>query len=224
MKIIELSGLPGCGKSTIVTEIEKNFQKQKLLTIQNLSQDRKKFLNNKYLQFLMDVFSLKNLNVNFLIILYTFSYKVTKERLGRITKSIIFNAKLYEKSKEENQEYLVLDQGIIVLLTSIPHENIIKENLIFISLVKALKRKYKNTLFINCTLDKKKVIQQIRMRNKEGHRFDSLSAEMLENLLDIRKYNLELVQKYLQADSKVLVLDMKVENEINVEKILKFIN
>jgi len=222
MKIIELSGLPGCGKSTIVGEVNERFQ-FKLLTVQNLENDRKNFLNNRYLQFLIDLFYFRNLKINLLIILYTFSYKVNRERISWISNFITYNAKLLEKMNKKRDTYLILDQGIIVLLTAVPHENLIKKNLVFKSLIKALKQKYKDIMFINCQLEKQAVTQRIRMRNQKGHRFDRLSDEMLEKMLDIKTHNLEIVQKYFQENLDVLTIDMSLGKEVNVEKILKFI-
>ena|GEM_PF-5866115 len=225
MKVIELCGLPGCGKSTIVAEIKKNYQKQGILTAQSLYRNRWKIMNNKHAQFIVGLFCLNHLNVNILIILYTLSFRVNRERFWHLLGFIAFNTRLYKKYREDSHDdYLFLDQGVAVSLTSISHESMIKENFVFMHLVKALKKKYNNIIYINCNIDKQQLIRQIRMRNKVGHRFDSISStNELGDLLDVRKYNLELVQKYLQKDSEVLTLNMRVEKKFIVEEIMNFI-
>jgi len=224
VKIIELTGLPGCGKTTLANDIKKNFPELNLLTSDVAYPNRKIFLNSTRFQFLIDLLNLKNVVINILIILYILSYKIDRARVRRIITFITFNSWLIKQRNKESDGYLILDQGFIIMLTSVAHDVNIKQNFIFKRLIKELRKKFSDILFINCELDKQKVIKQIRRRNKKGHRFDSLSDESLQQMLDIRQNNLEIVKGPFQEGLDVLTLNMSSDKEIKIMEILKFIH
>lgn len=223
MKIIEFNGLSGCGKTTLSKAVEESLSGCKILTRSVFSTHRKKILNSSHLQFLLDFLNLKNLKINILITLFAFSYKVNKARIERILAFVIFTAELNKRIKENEGCYLILDQGILNLLASIPHEYYLKENYIFKKLMKDLQKRYSNMLFIDCNLQKRDVRQRIRKRNKKDHNFDSLPDDLLDTMLDIKKMNLEIIRDYFEERAKVLTVDMSSEKEKNVKRIIDFI-
>jgi len=220
MRVIELSGLPGCGKTTLVEGIIRNFEGCRILTRYDIrSKETKR--GKRFLEMICSFFDLRHLKTNAFITYYFFSYKTSLERLRFMIRFIIFNKTLLMQIKKKEADYLILDEGIIQLVTSIPHEQIIIENKAFIKLIKHLKKLYAGTLFLNCMIDNEKSIAQIRHRNSKNNRFDRMPNEKLKRTIETKSMNLALVQKLFKEDLQTFDVDMK---EYEVCKIIEIIS
>lgn len=125
------------------------------------------------------------------------------------TRTLIrYNKLLRSKIESGNASFILLDEGVVQLIPSIPHEKKIVENKTFLNLMKNIKEVYCNTVFVDCKLEKEEVIKRIRKRNSSTRRFDRLESEDLSKLLDVRLSNMITIMKNFQINKEIFEINM----------------
>lgn len=191
MKVIEFCGNPGCGKTTIANDLVSEL----------LKNDYKAFAYNqikpkKYLYFrnILHFGSVKNI-----MKLFLFGEKADlKKRVLYSVKIIAVLDQLEKWERGGRVDFVIFEEGIIQYLSTLSHENLIKErDLRFPECLKAL---YQNndTLVVDCRLDLSENIKRIQARNRAGDRFLSEEDEKQKNLLCLKRQNLDRLVKYFE--------------------------
>lgn len=222
VKIIELFGLPGCGKSTLVKSILSVLRKSypndvksrsDILGVVNKLRDR------PFLLFFVFVYHIIKPG-----------YYMTKITLLRFSVFFPFNRYvifylLYiiivlELSRKKRSEIIVLDEGLIQSISSIPHDNIIKRADLINGIARQVEKINIDILYVECSLNRKSNLQRIKQRNRND-RFAFKNG--LDDLLTVKEANIAMISNVL-AKNKIIV-DMQRPYDLSaIELIDKLFN
>jgi len=224
MLLIEMSGLPGSGKTTLIEKILEHNEFKQAVTkeVINYKLDKKR-KNGRIKIFLVAFFSRGNLILNLLIVLYTLNYKIKIDRLKFAYYFIEYHYLYHLETLDEKNKIILIDEGLLQLITSIPHDVLIKKNRVYNSLIKSLRKKYHNMVFINCDIEKKIAFERINKRSEKNHRFDGKDAEGLKKLLNIKEKNIISVREIFQKKKNGISINMLNSEKSLIKEILSFI-
>lgn len=221
MLILEMLGAPGSGKTTFSNELVSELKGFNIITNSEISEQLRNEKGNKIYRFIREFLAKEAFIFNIRIIKYLLSYRVTFDRVKWAKNFIRFNKILESLKRERRFDLLILDEGILQLVTSIPHDIEIKKNPAFYKLMCSISTLYSDTVFINCELELSEIIKRLRARNNPNHRFDNVPQEKLIELIKIKKTNLNTVLTSLNEANKVISLNL---NDINKkEKVNKIL-
>ena len=112
---------------------------------------------------------------------------------------------------------VILDEGFVQTLTSVPHLQPIKDEVSVQKLVDKIFMKHDITV-VNCNVDKRLCIERLRTRNS-GDRFNAIvDDKKLYEALEIKQKNIDTVVKYC---NRVITIDMNGNQETILEQIRK---
>ena len=222
-KIIEFYGLPGVGKSTICDLLEEklnltgykviNIQKQKkCITIQD--KINKAILTLKSFAFIDNIKLYKILN----------NYKRVygKNELSDywIRRIIVTNYLLKKEIKRSTYDYILLDEGIVQFITSIVHDEVIKNDIYTDEICKNISNVYSNyTTVIHCNLDYKNIIGRLKKRNKKNDRFIFTDEDMMLKVLKKKEKNLDTISHKILFN-EYIDLNLEDKLDLNCQKIM----
>ena len=223
MLIAEANGTPGCGKSFLMSELAAVLASARpVVTFEKIFEQRKKFLNSPFLQFILYLLDLRYAVIHIRLILFLFKYPMNIGRLRNFCKLIVLFHRLLKESPEK-EKCVILDEGLIQLLTSISHDCPILINRNTEKIVIRFQQYFKYYIFVNCSLDESENIHRIRQRNNMQNRFDRCDDVALPELLKIKKDNICRIRELLDA-KKTVNLDMAEPSIQNLNKILQVID
>lgn len=224
--ILEFNGVPGCGKTTTANLLKNELSKigYKVGELNEL------FHCNKIVKNLKICISIIHMNnVFFLMNLIKFVFSVKPMNLSRLKyiKIAYYNYYMinYSKAKQNNYDFLILDQGLIQSLISISHSDNIYNKKYLDKILMNITYKLDNICYINCDINNEESVLRIKARGLSQGRLDNIKDfdqlidtlnKQNENLRGIRRELLELEPTHLKVD-----LDMKEKSDINLQKILK---
>lgn len=196
MKVIEFSGLPGSGKTTLINCILSNIDNNNIIT-------RKELFNNFNKSSLLDkcIYSILCIDLDFFILLlylaiiYNSDFKFVKKLIG------LYLCMIYHQNTSIKD--VILDEGFLQFITSIIFDLKLKDNKKLDKFVRLLFRKF-NIIEIRCDINIDIAIKRIkeRKRNLDRYSYNYDNTE-LKNLLTTKEYNLNLLLKY--ARNKITV-------------------
>lgn len=221
MRIIELIGIPGCGKSTLVKELLKD-----LTTTGNIVVDRKSI--SAVIDFMWKHrWSIPIIAICFYIFTGNFRLKhaLIKYMLAfpKNDFSVMYAMYVYIiyrfVSKNNNAEVvMLLDEGIIQFLSSIAHDIPIEQSSQILQLSKQLKDIIANTIYVQCGIPIEDAVQRIKLRDKRD-RFSYSSH--LKDLLRIKQTNLIFLLNTVVPKFNVMEVDMTKSVLTNKDIVLK---
>ena len=211
VKVIELFGFPGSGKSTISNKLVENLKANNIIVVapkRTIDKELNSF--NRY--FIKIIFSLKallifNIQLRFLI------YKIIKMNNGITLFKQLINV-LYTLSFYNQKDLIVLDEGIIQALVSAsycqPDSNVIELLNCLPQLVK------EQSIFIYVEIDKDICIQRIQNREDGKSRLDKINDSIkIKEQLEHIDQQFKKIQKnieYCSIDNSFQL----AENEIKI--------
>lgn len=222
IKIVELYGLPGCGKSSLTKSLLLDLQKNcttEIIKRSDISMVINKYWNRPlYLFFvlLVHLFKPSNIKLKILLLKYTISFPLNRYSIIYLLYMII----VIDLYKNNNNKTIILDEGIVQFLSSIPH-NIpipIKEVNLVKRISKTIESMNINYLCVECQLDREINVQRLKQRNRND-RFAYRKG--LEDLLNTKESNLSLIANEIAKNK--LIVNMQNECSINSLIILKSI-
>ncbi len=188
MKVIELCGNPGCGKTTIGKEVLNCLRKQGYNAYDyNEIKEKKSLKNIRYLY-----------GVNSWILLSRLIKFGLKNGLNK--KLLIYSIKItllinYIKDNLNNKkiDYLLFDEGIIQYITTLSHNRTIGEEINPLS--KMIRDNYNNNDYyvFSCILDIEENVKRINTRNRQGDRFVVDNIMKQKELLIKKNNNINFV-------------------------------
>lgn len=216
--LIELNGVPGCGKTTIVNELIEVFRLQgvNIMTLKDVYFYKEKMKYSKILHLLYALFSIRVLAVNINVIKFLFCFKFNVSRLMdalRLIKLYFQLIRVYENKKN----ILLLEEGILQYTASIPYLDSIKDNDSVARLISSMLQPIDKVLIVNCEIDIKESLKRIKERGLKApefkqRRFDALDEKECisaleknyDNLNKLRHLckNKEHISIFMNADSK----------------------
>ena len=225
--IIELCGLPGCGKTTLANELIRYindnelltdvFDRQKLLKRNNYFRRVIRRFNQRLYKFFLNGKNRKNLDLIYKTAMHD-SLAESKYifRLMEISRAI---------NKNTNNNY-VLDEGIIQYISSLSYKKSILDNENTNTLLSTLLPHREDYYIIYCSLPVEQTIKHLKKRNrKQKHdRYNIEDTELQQKLLDIKKQNIEIIlSQPFMKHKKYLCIDMRDSIDSNIMKITNFI-
>ena len=222
LKFIELVGLPGCGKSTLVKSIMETLSKDKKLVVLN----RKSFSSiinfmwkNRWSIPFIALYKLLfscHLKLKMSLIRYMSRYEVNS--LSVIYAIYIIDIYSFVKKNNHKNIIILLDEGIIQFLSSIAHNIKIENNSDMLGLYSCLRDLIENSVYVRCNIPLDMVVQRIKIRNRND-RF--ACSNTLTDLLKVKQDNINYLVEILTSKSCIVEIDMMKSIEYNKETLLK---
>ncbi len=195
VNIIEFTGLPGAGKSTLVSEIIKELEKTGYHCYNHEQVFKNLSISNKWLNAIW--YYLKNIKFTCLLFLYTFlssplawrDLKYNFGRLQQLMKMIV----MFEKGlgKARSSSVMVFDQGIVQCIWSITSlSGIANKSLLRRSV--ALKKHIFPGIIVYVQIDPGTAASRIAERASKCI-FDSLSSAQTKELFSEQKCNFPII-------------------------------
>ncbi|AMC92688.1 hypothetical protein AOC36_01380 [Erysipelothrix larvae] len=179
--LIEFNGLPGCGKTTIVNELENLMEKEGVhfLNLKDVYFYKEKHRISKIITVTFAAFSRKQRTQNIKIMKYLFLFDVSKERVLYALRLIKL---LYQVRRVKDKgcgEVMILEEGILQYTASISHVDTINNQNLLSSLIESMIGYVDSIICVNCNLDYSDIVKRIRQRNDLQRRFDSMDDDQL---------------------------------------------
>ena len=222
LKFIELVGLPGCGKSTLVKSMMETLSKDEKVVVLN----RKSFSSiinfmwkNRWSIPFIAVYKLLfscHLKLKMSLIRYIYQYDVNS--LSIIYAIYIVDIYSFVKKNNYKNMIILLDEGIIQFLSSIAHNIKIENNSDMLGLYSSLRDLTENSVYVRCNIPLDIAVQRIKIRNRND-RF--AYSDTLTGLLKVKQDNINYLLEICTSKSCIVELDMTKSTEYNKETILK---
>lgn len=131
MYILELNGLPGAGKTTLVNKLYRELKHEHKIGLLEevifMDQERRR---DRYLIMFSALFNKSEINFNLKVLKFMFKY-LNIDSLKYSLRLIKLNYQLNKAKNSGKYDMLLLCEGFIQYITSIPHDRKIIENVNF---------------------------------------------------------------------------------------------
>ena len=156
--IIEFVGLPGCGKSTTVESLVSFWGKENVIVRPDITKRMYQIFGYSIFGFPIFIipaliyyfFNPKYWKIKKCIYKFMVQYPVKQERL-MVTLFLIYFYENLQK-KLNNGKIIILDEGLIQFISSIPHDLLVDNNNQLTDLLDKLNYITKDILFVDCNL------------------------------------------------------------------------
>lgn len=219
IRIIEFTGLPACGKTTLCSSMLEDSSNHKFYLSSHFS------VLNKERAHLLSLF--KHISLKYLIALI---YYLTINNISRKKGMLIYMLNLYVQysiffNKHCNDSSIMLvDQGIVQGLGSLSLgcPDVKTKGLKF--MLKSWKKFESQILLVDCKIPAEESVDRLTKRNTSGGEFDRLRGNELTNAMRSHILLLEKVKDELQKSGfcfKTVSLDMQNPIKSNIELLYK---
>ncbi len=217
MQIVELSGLPGCGKSTLLALVKQRFEKEgyQVYTFEEIMKDGPLF-RGAFLSFQIQRIkpSIRN-NVDRIQRFYSdFPYDKKREYFMRTLLELY--ARLLVVCGKKAKAVVLLDEGILQYLSSIPYDVLIDEKLLTKDQVRKLISCIDKYVIVDCRVPLEEDIRRLKARNRENDRYCRLDEEQLLRTLNVKQENLDYLRSSLTTQDS-FTISMTESPEENTE-------
>lgn len=221
MIILELNGLPGCGKTTIINEIIDNFRKadMNVKSLDEVIKYKQKEIETKITQLICSFFTMKNLKFNFYIIILMFKIGLSLDRVRFSMRLIKLNYQIGRIKKSEKVDLMILDEGYIQFITSIPHNKQFNDGKTLRNICQFIENEHPDLRLVNCKISTEIAINRAQNRSSSSSRFDKLDTNKLSKLMIIKQNNLERIQNQFSEEIQTNIrLEEDIETNTRVFK------
>lgn len=203
--IIELYGLPGCGKSTLRDSLVKITDvNQKKFCIQ--SEMTKAILNNNIL------FILLRIPYKTFWFLLQVILMLPKTKKISVYRKLFMHAYCYHQANFVNgYDYIVMDHGLIQSLIGILSGKEYKFNNRELVCIKKLLDSIPHITYVNCKISTRKSLDRIRKRGRDYGRLDVIKEDsILEEKLLLQKKQFEQIYSSISNNcNRSICIDME---------------
>lgn len=222
MLILELSGLPGCGKSTLIDSVVEKLSDPKIrIATRNdvyyfncKNKDKKSALFKTFLK-------LNNYRIYREILKINRKYSKRMKCLKYAFQFMMLISQIQETEKSNKYDIAILDEGIIQYFSAQADDTTFTDNKRIQLLLEMICKKIRNWTVVKCDVDVDVAIKRIKGRKVSSNRFSaSKSNEVLHKLLMDRNKNLEHLYSY-KCDN---ILNMNNALSENTAIITEYIN
>lgn len=201
VKIIELIGLPGSGKTTLINTMLNDYTVSTNVTTRNNMFQRK-----------LPYLWLKQYKLYFCLffrlqyIMRKSAMKQKRVYIKRLIRLVIYLTYYEEKDRDS---ILLLDEGIVQYITSLEYEHDLTADVL--SFAELLLSHY-CPIIVDCQIPVAIVEERVRIRNKKGDRYNLQTQNCLRNLLIQKRKNLDLITNVYYAPGYSLDMTDSVEH------------
>lgn len=220
--IIELFGLPGCGKSTLFEELKKKWRAEK---VKEPVYGREEVLK-------------RNLAIRALD--RALFDKCSRGERKELIRTINENARhdspwerryvhrlleLTEGIRRMDHKDLILDEGLIQYITSLAYSSRLIPGEKLEDLIEMVFPKNEEYYIINCRIPVETSMERVRARNRKNDRYDVGDEEIRKKLMSVKKENIDiLLNSRALKKKKILNLNMMDGADQNAEAVWEFAN
>lgn len=218
-KIVEFNGLPGSGKSTVVSELNKKIQSEGKRICDFTTYFRKYKSNKK-----VNIKSILNINcmcIKYIFYILIFSYlqeerflNKVKVSLSTIKQFLILN---YCYSVEQ-YEYIILDQGTIQNLISIAYDKKVTALKYVEKIFSVIDKTFLNFYIVNTDIDNKSIILRLGKREHGTSRLDLLKNVDLINIINIQRDNFNYIRS-----SNIILKSINIDTNKDISENVKIV-
>jgi len=225
MKVVEFNGPPGCGKTTICNKLisEAKVKNFSVGCLQDVVFRNQKSRFSNYLFLVKSLLSIEDLKFNIAVLRFLGDYRFSRSRLLYAMRLIKLNRKLKLVIKDERFDLLILEEGFIQYISSIPHEEPILVNENLNRLCRLVYEYYGKHLHVNCSLSNDENISRLKRRNNMKNRFDKLPINVLQQLLNNKRNNIMILREQFRR-CRMIDICTEVDVSENVNSLLPVIN
>lgn len=220
--IIELCGLPGCGKSTLFKELKKKWKEEgEKEPIYGREEVLKRNLAIRALdRVLFDKYSVGERKELIRIINDNARHDSDWER--RYIHRLL---ELTEGIRRMEGKNLILDEGLIQYITSLAYGSHLVAGEGLDNLIKKVFPKNVEYYIINCNIPVETSIERVRERNRKNDRYDVGNEETRKKLMSVKKENIDiLLNSKVLKNKNILNLNMTDASDKNAETVWEFVN
>lgn len=219
IRIIEFTGLPACGKTTLCSSMLNDSSNY----VFYLSSEFSAFGKEKV--HLLSLF--RHVPLSYLI---TLIYYLLKNKISRKKGMLIYMLNLYVQysdfiNKHDNDSTILLvDQGLVQGIGSLSLGCLNVKTKGLKALLKSWKRFESQVLLVDCRIPAEESVDRLTKRNTSGGEFDRLRGNELTNAMRSHILLLEKVREELRKNGfcfETVSLDMQNPIKSNIEMLYK---
>lgn len=193
MKIIEFTGVPGAGKSTICDLLEEALHDKGFrvlnLHIFELNENLCKKVTRKYKE---ERAKRSRINRDFIRNISSLQLSSQVEIDEWIQIIEVMNYRIHTES--EKYDFILMDEGIIQAITALYHGILIDDDKAIGNLLNTFCTRYlSSTIIINLNVNPDTICERLKKRNREGDLFLEGNDEMIKSLLAQKWMNIEFL-------------------------------
>lgn len=224
MLLIELAGLPGCGKSTLWEVLKSKLQQtgRNVYTYSELMRREPLFVNRGFL------LGLQKWNPK---------TKSCMDRIGNYCASLPKDVKRerFQKEWEElyyrehaaswirGEDIVLLDEGIVQNLTSLFFMDAIPREPSMDQVLKNMIHVRGSHLFVKCNISVEESMYRLKKRARENDRYYPLNEETLREALLVKEQNIDYCLSFVDPCNKISI-DMENSAMSNADLIINTLN
>ena len=220
MKILEFTGAPGIGKSTLCQQLENVLIQQgyKVINLQRyLPGDT--FHQKVYRKYRYHMIWHAPINRNMVTAFRNLNFPMDSVHREWMERILFVNYQLHMNG--EAYDYILMDEGMIQFITSLYHTKELQDAESVKPLILALCPEYlQNTKIIYMTLNLLEVCQRLKHRNRAGDRFVMENQQQMIQNLEKKLKNIDFA---IDA-SGIPVYHLKCDNVSNAMLVQDIIN
>ncbi len=218
MIFIEFNGLPGSGKTTIVERLIAELKKEGVRTIslEEIIFFRKSSFDTKFRQLIGALFCPSCFRLNYNTFNLIIESGISMERIKYAMRLIKLNYQIKRVINTESFDLLLLDEGFVQFVTSIPHNKTFIKEISVSKVCRYIMDTYSDIQIINCILPIEMTISRSKNRKSSISRFDNLNPTELERQLGIKSHNIEVMRKLIPKKCQLEVnLSEDIDKNVN---------
>lgn len=215
--LVDINGLPGCGKTTLVEKVVARLEEANLsvYTIEDVYFHGEKTRVSKYVTILRALGSPGSRRANLLAYQLFSCFPFSFSRLAYTLRLIKFHYQLRKVYKSKDCDIIILEEGITQYTASIPHVDRLHDKKVLRSLLLSMLSAFQYVVVVNCLSDVETSLNRISTRGFKNGRFDHMNErerfeglkihyeffEIMRDVLgDVRTLDLPMIDKSQSAE------------------------
>ena len=223
--IVEFNGIPGSGKSTVERVLNDLCLAHQYSICREGELFSEKNRWKKWVFVLSILFYPKYFSLFIKVFLVGLSsFSRTKKTIPlKVSLTILYLTYSLIKRKKENDDFIIISEGYVQLLSNIYDYSSLVMNHQLESLISKIFTLFDDILIVNCYIDKELAVERVNNRKKEQclNSIDKLDQEVMIKFMSFRDKNLRVIRKYIK-DISVNSIDIRMDNDpkVNAESII----